>query len=63
MFRSVIRPTNTVKWVTITPDWAALPSLRRLYWSVPASDGEPTPSEADMRHTIVGIYQNVIQQK
>jgi hypothetical protein len=32
----------TVKWVTITPDWVALPSLRRFYWSVSADTMSPT---------------------
>jgi hypothetical protein len=51
-----------VKWVTITPDWAAFPSLRRFYWSVPASDGDPDPREADMRHTTISGHHGTHQR-
>jgi len=46
-----------VKWVTITPDWAALPSLRRFTRRPPHQTVTPTPSEVDMRHiTISGHH-------
>jgi hypothetical protein len=52
--RFVGDPPNpiTVKWVTIAPDWAALPSLGRFQGG-PVSDGGTNRSEADMRHITI----------
>ena len=47
----------TVKWVTITPDGAALTSLRRSTRRPPHHMVTPTPSEVDMRHTTISGHQ------
>jgi hypothetical protein len=43
----------TVKWVTITPDRADIPLLRRSAVRPPHKTATLTPSEADMRHTTI----------
>src|SRR5712671_5937104 len=43
-----------MKWVTITPDWAAFPSLRRCVGRLVIQAVKTTPSEADMQTTISG---------
>jgi hypothetical protein len=45
-----------VKWVTITPDWAALTSLRRSIKRPPHQTVTSTPSEVDMHTTISGRH-------
>jgi hypothetical protein len=39
-----------VKWVTITPDWAALTSLRRSIKRPPAPDGDPNSQRGRHAH-------------
>jgi hypothetical protein len=42
-----------VKWVTITPDWAASASLKRCSAQPPHQPVMRVLSEADVRHTII----------
>ena len=45
-----------MNWVTITPDWAAFPSLRRCARRLVIQEVKTTPSEADMQTTISGQH-------
>jgi hypothetical protein len=45
-----------VIWVTITPDWAAFPSLRCCIKRPPQRTVIATPTEADMHTTISGHH-------
>jgi Flp pilus assembly protein TadB len=45
-----------MNWVTITPDWAAFPSLRRCAKRLVIQAVKTTPSEADMQTTSSGQH-------
>lgn len=46
-----------MKWVTITPDGAALTSLRRSTRRPPHQVVTPTPSEADLRQSTISGHR------
>ena len=48
----------TVKWITITPNWAALTSLSRCIKTVSAFDGDTNLQRADMRHTTISGHHH-----